>query len=87
MYMNSVDNHIKEEIIIRFTIDSALHVVIATTASGMGVDCPNISQFIYLGPPNDVELYVQETGHAGTNGSLALAVLIRHTFIAVNLHH
>lgn len=76
MYMSCTDNHVKEEIVKRFTSESALRVVIATTAFGMGVDCPDVSQVIHLGPPNDVESYVQETGRAGRNGSLVLVVLL-----------
>ena len=40
------------------------------------MDCPDVSQVIHLGPPNDKELYAQETGCADRNGSLALAVLL-----------
>lgn len=76
MYMSCTDNHVKEEIIKRFTSESALRIVIATTAFGMGVDCPDVLQVIHLGSPSDVESYVQETGRAGRNGSLALAVLL-----------
>ena len=54
----------------------------------MGVDCPDVSQVIHLGPPNDVESYVQETGHAGRNGSLALAVLLlKNRKNNEHLHH
>ena len=31
----------------------------------MGVRCPNVRQIIYLGVPDDVSSYIQETGRAG----------------------
>ena len=39
-----------------------LHVVVATIAFGLGLDCPNIRKVVQWGPPNNVEAYMQETG-------------------------
>ena len=59
----------KEEIIGRFKeINSNLRIVIATSAFGMGVDCPDIRQIFHWGCPSEVEEYVQETGRAGRDG-------------------
>ena len=56
--------------------DSNLHVVIATIAFGMGIDCPNVHQIIHLGPPESIEDYVQQIGRGGRDGSDASATLI-----------
>lgn len=55
---------------------SKLRIVIATTAFGMGVDCPDIRQIIHYGATNLLEEYVQETGRAGRDGLPSRAVLI-----------
>ena len=43
---------------------------------GMGIDCPNVRQEIYYGPPSDLVDYVQETRRAGRDGLQSLAILI-----------
>ena len=52
-----------------------LCIVIATIAFGVGLDCPNVRQVIYLGSPSDVEDYLQQSGRAGQDGKSSLAVL------------
>ena len=42
----------------------------------MGIDCADVRQFVHLGPPDDVEAYIQETGRAGRDGQIAIAVLL-----------
>ena len=42
----------------------------------MGVDCPDVCQIIHLGPPEDVESYIQETGRAGRDGQHSIAILM-----------
>ncbi|XP_057308145.1 ATP-dependent DNA helicase RecQ-like [Hydractinia symbiolongicarpus] len=48
--------------------DSRIRVVFATTALGMGVDAPNISNIIHISPPSTLESFVQEIGRGGRNG-------------------
>ena len=38
-----------------------LHLVVTTFACGMSIDCPNVRQVIHVGPPDDIEHYIQET--------------------------
>ena len=66
----------REEIIKLFVIpESNLRLIIATTAFGMGIDCPDISRIFHWGLPSSIEEYVQETGRAGRNGMEAEAIL------------
>ncbi len=44
---------------------TVLHVVIATVAFGMGIDCPDVREVIHWGVPEDAEMYVQESGRGG----------------------
>ena len=45
----------KEEIIKLFVIlESNLHLIIATTALGMGIDCPSISRIFHWGLPSSI---------------------------------
>lgn len=67
----------KEKVLTAFTQeDSTLRVLIATTAFGMGVDCPNIRWVIHWSPPRLVEDYVQETGRSGRDGLGSTALLM-----------
>ena len=43
----------------------------------MGINCPDVQEVVHFGSPDDVESYIQETGRAGGNGSLAYATLLK----------
>ena len=66
----------KEEVLQSFVkSDGNLRLVIATTAFGMGIDCPDIRRVLHWGMPSTLEEYVQETGRSGRDGEPSVAVL------------
>ena len=70
----------KEKILTHFcNLKSKLRVVIATTAFGMGIDCPDIRVVYHWGPPSCLEEYAQETGRAGRDGQSSKAILLHKT--------
>lgn len=42
----------------------------------MGVDCHDVRTIINLGPPEDIDVYIQQTGRAGRDGAPATAILL-----------
>lgn len=77
MYTRATTCELKEKIVSSFSMpDSRLKVIIATTAFGMGIDCPNVRRIIHFGAPGEIEQYVQETGRAGRDGEQAYAILM-----------
>ena len=67
---------VKDSILASFnSVQSTLRIVVATIAFGMELDCPNIRRIVHLGPPNDIESYLQETGRAGRDNQPAKAIL------------
>ena len=77
MYTSCTDEATESMIVQKFTRPSQLRIVIATVAFGMGIDCPDVHDIFHLGPPGDVESYIQETGRAGRNGMVAYATLLK----------
>ena len=76
MFTSCTSHDVKDTILKSFCcVDSHLRVVIATAAFGMGLDCPNVHRVIHCGPPEDIKLYLQETGWAGHDGLQAQAIL------------
>ena len=76
IYHSSTDPVVKEAVSSCFATMSDLRVVITTVAFGMGIDCPDVRQVIHVGPPDDVEAYIQETGQVGHDGHQSVAVLL-----------
>lgn len=78
MFHRYTDPEIKTSIISGFTADtnSPLRIVIATVAFGLGIDCSGVHHVIHIGPQDDTESYIQETGRCGRDGSLCRATLL-----------
>ena len=76
MYCSGTQDEVKNDIVRLFKkSDAPLRVVIATIAFGMGIDSPNVRKIIHLGPPEDVESYIQQIGRAGRDGKQASALM------------
>ena len=75
MFTSCTDNDVKSQIISSFTKPSLLRIVCATIAFGMGVNCLDVRMVVHLGPPDDKESYIQETGRAGRDGLPSKAIL------------
>ena len=55
--------------------NSRIRVLFATTALGIGVDAPYITNIRHIGPPSTLEAYMQEIGRAGRGGLESTAIL------------
>ena len=68
--------HMRELLLQEFsTASTNLRLLIATTAFGLGVDCPDIQRVINWGSPSTLEELVQEAGRSGRDGRPAEAIL------------
>lgn len=78
----------KGNIIASFTHPNGIvQIVVATVAFGMGLNSPNVRTVIHWGPPEDLKMYVQETGHGGRDNVLSNAILYYNKRdIAANSH-
>ena len=76
MYTRVATAEMKKEVLESFCTNGGnLRLIIATTAFGMGIDCPDIRQIIHWGLISNIEDYVQEMGRAGRDGSNSTALL------------
>lgn len=87
MFTAITDTNVKNQIIKSFTSPSSLRIVIATMAFGMGIDCPDVHTIINLGPPEDIDFYIQQTGRAGRDGLPAKAILLWNKRMTRHVQH
>uniref|UniRef100_A0A1X7TDL1 DNA 3'-5' helicase n=1 Tax=Amphimedon queenslandica TaxID=400682 RepID=A0A1X7TDL1_AMPQE len=80
MYTRACTTTHKEKILANFCDEKGkLRIIIATTAFGMGIDCPNIRIIYHWGAPSTIEEYAQETGRAGRDNLPSKAILLHKT--------
>ena len=76
MFTAGTKSEMRQRILETFSkTDSKLRVLIATSAFGLGVDCPDITRVINWGPPPTLEDLLQQSGRAGRNGCQSEAIL------------
>ena len=55
--------------------NSAIRLVIATDAFGLGIDIPDIRYVIFFGAPRSLEIFAQQSGRAGRDSKQSFSVM------------
>ncbi len=83
-YHAGLATNVRDDVQTRF-LGSALDVIVATTAFGMGIDKSNVRTVLHTALPASLEGYYQEIGRAGRDGEPSRAVLL-HSFVDTKTH-
>ena len=84
MYHSESAKSVKEAVLHSLsTEDGTVRRVFATQSLSMGVNCPNVREVVFWGPPKTMDEYFQECGRAGRDGLHAKAILL---FSSSQLH-
>ena len=62
--------------------DGNVRILICTIAFGMGVNCKGVYRVIHFGLSLNIELYVQECGRAGHDGTDSVCILLHNGLLS-----
>ena len=88
MFHSRIDELNREQILQSMAVsDGSIHVLIATIAYGMGIDCKDVKVVIHYGPSKNLEAYMQESGRAGrTSSEMCKSVLLYSSLMLKYCH-
>jgi ATP-dependent DNA helicase RecQ len=77
MFHSMTVDDVKEEVRADMNLSSGkIRVLVATSAAGMGVNFAGVNSIIHVGPPKDMDSFVQQFGRSGRDGSQAMSLLL-----------